>query len=144
MRLDHALGIIVFRRGKGSIKYLILKHGKGHWSFPKGHADDGENKLETAKRELKEETGISDIKLISKKVAVKEKYSFKNRKGEKVLKVVEYFIAETETSKAKVDGKEIIDYKWIRAEEGNTQITYGESRNLLAAADKLVRKYLNR
>ena len=37
---------------------------QGHWDFPKGHVDKGETEIETATRELEEETGIKKIILL--------------------------------------------------------------------------------
>lgn len=36
-------------------------HGAGTWSFPGGHIDFGETAREAVCRELKEETGLSDV-----------------------------------------------------------------------------------
>ena len=44
---------------------LLLQYPQGHWSFPKGHVEDGEDHHTTARRELKEETGISKVMIIS-------------------------------------------------------------------------------
>ena len=41
---------------------LLLQYPQGHWSFPKGHVEDGDaNHHITASRELAEETGIGDV-----------------------------------------------------------------------------------
>ena len=42
----------------------IVNQNHNSWSLPKGHIDPDESKLETAKREIYEETGITDLRLI--------------------------------------------------------------------------------
>ena len=65
---DKSIGVIVFCRFPRSLKYLILKHRKGHWSFAKGHSMTGETAIETAIRELHEEAGIDEVEFIAKKI----------------------------------------------------------------------------
>ena len=45
-------------------KYLVLLHGGKYWNFPKGKLESGESEIEAAARELKEETGITQIKVV--------------------------------------------------------------------------------
>ena len=42
-------------------EFLLLHHTVGHWDFPKGNIEAGEDELETARREIFEETGIQDV-----------------------------------------------------------------------------------
>ncbi len=45
---------------EGKVELLLLKHGFGwHWSFPNGHVEKAKNEVQTALREVKEETGLS-------------------------------------------------------------------------------------
>ena len=44
--------------------YLLLHYEEGHWDFPKGHMEAGEDELATATREAREETGIGDLVFI--------------------------------------------------------------------------------
>ncbi|MFH1332713.1 MAG: NUDIX domain-containing protein, partial [archaeon] len=53
---EKSAGVIVYNNGE----FLILQYTAGHWDFPKGHIEKGETERETALRELKEETGITD------------------------------------------------------------------------------------
>ena len=92
MKKDYAYGVIVFYVENSSVYYLILKQIQGHWSFPKGHAEKDETTLETAKRELEEETGIMEIELISDKPQVKDEYIIK--KSKPVQKFVEFYIGD--------------------------------------------------
>ncbi len=143
MKNDKSIGVIVFHRFPRSVKYLIIKHKKGHWSFPKGHANSGESKLKTALRELGEETNIRNIKLIKNKVLLKEAYVFTNGKGVKILKKVNYFIAETKDKNVKIDYKEVVNYKWCTFRAGLERITFKESKTILKKANKIIQEYIN-
>lgn len=143
MKRDQSIGVIVYYQFPRSIKYLLIKHRKGHWSFPKGHADKGETKIETAFRELKEETGISKVQLLKKKLTIEEKYKFTSSKGVKILKKVNYFIAEAKSKKVKIDEDEIINYKWCTYKAGLEKITFEESKSVLKKADKIIRNTIN-
>ena len=141
MKNDCSMGVIVFYRFPRSIKYLIIKHRKGHWAFPKGHAEKGETKLETALRELKEETGVSKIVLLKKNILLKEAYKFTDKKGVKILKKVDYFIAEAKNKKVKIDLKEVTNFRWATLKAGIEKVTFDESKSVLKKADKIVKAY---
>jgi len=59
-------GILLYRFKKGSLQVLLVHPGgpywarrdAGSWMIPKGEVEDGEEPLETAKREFKEEVGL--------------------------------------------------------------------------------------
>ena len=62
MMHEKSCGAIVYRKSHGNIEILLIKHvNSGHWSFPKGHVEGTETEIETAKREIKEETGYEVI-----------------------------------------------------------------------------------
>ena len=142
MKKDYAYGVIVFYVENSSVYYLILKQIQGHWSFPKGHAEDGESGLETAKRELQEETGISNIELISGEVQVKDEYVIDKKRP--VHKVVEFFIGEAESKDIIMQDGEIFDHKWVTAEEGENVFTYESSKRLLKSANDIIQNYLQK
>ncbi len=50
-------GIILVRSGGDGHRTLLLR-AFHHWDFPKGLLEDGEEPLQTAKREVREETSI--------------------------------------------------------------------------------------
>ena len=142
MKKDYAYGVIVFYVENSSVYYLILKQIQGHWSFPKGHAEKDETTLETAKRELEEETGIMEIELISDKPQVKDEYIIK--KSKPVQKFVEFYIGEVKSKDIVMQDGEIFDHKWITAEEGDDILTYESSKRLLKSASDIIDNYLQK
>ena len=54
MKLEKSCGSIVIDNDK----VLLVKHNAGHWDFPKGHVEANETEVDTAIREVKEETNI--------------------------------------------------------------------------------------
>ena len=60
LRKEKSCGALVYRIKNGELELLLLKHRfGGHWSFPKGHVEEGETEVETALREVHEETGLT-------------------------------------------------------------------------------------
>lgn len=53
-------GVVVLRESADGPRYLLLRAYK-HWDFPKGMVEAGEAPLAAARREVQEETGISDL-----------------------------------------------------------------------------------
>ena len=63
MKQEKSAGAIVFIKDKEPI-YLLLHYEAKHWDFPKGNIEKGEKDIETVKREIEEETGITDIEIV--------------------------------------------------------------------------------
>ena len=66
MKREKSCGALVYRiTQSGQKELLFIKHRHGtHWSFPKGHMEEGESEVQTALREVKEETGSDILSLI--------------------------------------------------------------------------------
>src|SRR3989344_5743232 len=69
MRQIISAGFIIFRRNPevDDIQFLLLYHGRNHWSFPKGRLERGERVEAASFREVEEETGLgkTDLHVIS-------------------------------------------------------------------------------
>ena len=92
MTYEKSCGAIVYRKHHGNTEILLIKHiNSGHWSFPKGHVEQGETEVETALREIKAETSL-DV-LIDP--TFRETVTYFPRKD--TQKVVVYFIAKAKT-----------------------------------------------
>lgn len=142
MPREKSAGAIIFRE-EGGIKYYLLLHYPsksrkgGHWEFPKGHVEVNENEEETMRREIKEETGIEDLKIIPgfKKYI---KYFFRKYKSKGwIFKLVVFFVAKTETKEVKLS-EEHVGFAWLPISKAIEQTTFKNSKKLLKEASDFV------
>lgn len=111
---------------------LLLQYPQGHWSFPKGHIEEGDSDhLATAKRELLEETGISEVSIVDGWMS-KTEYSFFS-KGTPVTKQVFWYLANTDELDVKLS-HEHTNYMWVNFDEASEQLTFEQEINLLGSA----------
>ena len=64
VREPTAGGVIFRRNQKNEVEILLIQDSKDRWTIPKGHIEEGETAQETAKREIGEEAGLHDVKII--------------------------------------------------------------------------------
>lgn len=136
MQFEKSCGAIVYRKNNDDeIFILIIKHIKGgHWSFPKGHVEEGETEEQTAIREVKEETGI-DIDIIN---GFKESVYYSPRKN--VHKESVYFLATARHNNIVMQVEEISEIKWSELENCFNLLTYKNDINLLKKAKNKILK----
>lgn len=105
---------------------LLLLHRKLHWSgweCVKGRREESESDEETARREVEEETGITNIALTPLRTVM----TFKNKEDE-VRNVV--FLATTDAEEVTISF-EHDDARWVRYDEAMELLTWPDSRELL-------------
>ncbi|HLX63090.1 MAG TPA: NUDIX domain-containing protein [Planctomycetota bacterium] len=97
----HAAGAIMYRLDNGVPKYLILRSAHhGEWGPPKGRADGSEIDVETALREIYEETGFARAKFTP---GFRETLSYMvNKKGRRLTKDVVFFLSEMPAQDLKI------------------------------------------
>ncbi|OGZ67548.1 MAG: hypothetical protein A3C58_02250 [Candidatus Staskawiczbacteria bacterium RIFCSPHIGHO2_02_FULL_34_10] len=145
MPKEKSAGALIYRIQNNIPYYLLLHYHSGHWEFAKGHIEEGENPEEAAKREVEEETGIKDLKIIP---GFKEyiKYFFRNNydlKGEAkkkapwIFKLVVFYLAETCTEDVKISN-EHIGFVWLPYQEAMKKLTFKNAKNLLKKANNIL------
>jgi bis(5'-nucleosidyl)-tetraphosphatase len=118
---EHSFGIIPILEKRKKWEVLLIRHGKGHWAFPKGHAEKGERPLQCAMRELYEEVGLH-VSFLYDVDPIVENYFFK-KDNELIHKTVTYFLANTKGD-LKWDNFEITDALWLPLDQAIEQATY--------------------
>lgn len=140
---ERSFGVIPVYRKDGQAYFLLIRHNSGHWAFPKGHAEPSESEIETARRELREETGICDVTLHPEPV-FEESYikTAWNDPRQTVTKVVRYFLGIVHDPRVRIQVAEIQDYKWATYDEAHAIITFDSSRRLLEQAAQVLERQL--
>jgi bis(5'-nucleosidyl)-tetraphosphatase len=145
MPKETSAGAVIFRKEDGKTYYLLLNYGSRHWDFPKGHIEEGEKEKDTVIREVKEETGIGDIRIIDGfrewvKYFFRRTYDLKEEEKKRapwVFKMVTFYLAETKTKEVKISF-EHKGFKWLPYEEAYKQLKFKNARNILNKANEFL------
>ncbi len=122
MKREHSAGIIPVWIKGDHVQFLLLKSKQhGHWMFPKGRSEVGEDDRATARRELFEEAGIDNISLIDN--AVFTENWFYSLPGEDISKDAKYFLGVVTAGDVKPQPEEITDYRWVTLPEAQKLLT---------------------
>ncbi len=127
---DESFGVVPIHATAGTRRFLLVHQKKGHWGFPKGHAEAGESDIQAALRELAEETGITDCELVDDEMFI-ERYMFINKQGKRIDKTVTFFIGRVGDPAVAVQPEEVQAYAWLDADEARQRLTFPEARELL-------------
>ena len=126
MKREFSAGGIVFKNSH----VLLTKHSQNkHWSFPKG-LTDGQTLEEAALREVKEEGGV-EAEIVGKVGYNKYIYTLN---GEKIFKVVTYFLMKYKSGDPKDHDWEVEEAGWYEVDEALKQLTFSQDRELLKKA----------
>ena len=132
---ETSAGIVLFRKEDSKTLFLLLHYPSGHWDFVKGKMEKNESTHETAVRETKEETGITDQKFV-KEFEEWIEYNFQH-KGELIHKKVVFFLAETKTKDVKLS-HEHLDFIWSDYVSAMEKTTFDNAKTVLTKAQMLL------
>ena len=124
-------GGAVYRLIDGRYQIALILDVFGRWTLPKGHTEKDETPEETVLREVREELGLSDLKIMAK-LGEREYVAHEPDKGLVRRKVVDFLMearGETELRVEKSSG--IKDGKWFNLEEIAGLKQYSRVRSVL-------------
>ena len=131
---EKSCGAVVYKRTPKGVYYLLIKNRSKNIGFPKGHVEMDETELETAYREIFEETNV--------KVKIDRNFriSYNYTVSFFIKKQAVYYVAEIVGGDIKVPEDEILDYSFVPFDDALQLLTYPNEKRILRSANQ----YINR
>jgi 8-oxo-dGTP pyrophosphatase MutT (NUDIX family) len=123
-KIIHAGGGLV-KNNSGQFLFIFRR---GKWDLPKGKMDDGESTSQTALREVREECGLKNLKIIS---PLMNTYHYYSEKKNNVLKCTHWYLMSTDETEVRVEAEEDIEsFIWLEKEKILTHISQNTFPNI--------------
>jgi bis(5'-nucleosidyl)-tetraphosphatase len=132
-KTDKSFGIIPIKRVSGEWQVLLIHQfskigNNSYWVFPKGHAEGNETALQSAKRELFEETGLTAEKILQDPVFSLE-YSFQFD-GVQIEKTVDFYIGIVVDDTVVIQPEEVKEAGWYKLDEAMQRLDYSDTKKM--------------
>ncbi len=123
----------MYRRYHGNVEIMLVKNIKsGCWGFPKGHMEEGETEEQTARREIKEETGL-DVLLDT---GFRETVTFSPRRGTR--KTVVYFVGMATSHDLIPQQEEIAQLRWLEIGQAVEALSFDNDKMVASKAKAFI------
>lgn len=133
-RAERSAGFLIVHRRHATpddLRFLLLNYGR-HWDFAKGHVHKGESDFDAAVRELREETGITEITPVPD-FQQEITYFFRSGRHGLIRKTVVFFLAEV-TKPDVILSEEHVGFELLPYEQALKRATFAAAKELLRAA----------
>jgi len=132
-------GGVIFRRDKETqkLEILLIQDAKDRWTIPKGHVEPNEEPKQTAEREIREETGLQQMKVFN----WLGKVSFRYRRGQTlVLMTMHIYLVQALGDTNKLEPEDWLnDIKWFASGAAIDKIAYDDIGKLILVGMKKIR-----
>lgn len=131
-------GGIVFRHGEKGVEILLIQDAKDRWTIPKGHIEEGETAQQTARREIGEEAGLSQVDILG----WLGKIHFRYRRIDKlVLMTTQIYLVRAKGDTNDIQKEEWMNgIKWFTFQDALDAIEYEDIGKLMLLAMKRIRQ----
>ncbi len=143
-RARSAGGVVFCKPSSGAgrqddLRVLLLQHETGKWMLPKGTIEVGETPEDVARREVAEETGITNVRIVAD--LGEERYVFFWKAEDTYYdKTVHYYLMEflggEEPSPQKEEG--FVRCEWVTVPDALDRIKYKETRQVVRRAQAVL------
>ena len=112
---------------------VVSQQGGTSWSLPKGHIDEGEDALTAAKREIQEESGISQLALVRELESYQRFKIGKNGEDDmSEIKTMIFFIFQTEQQTLAPTDPANPEARWVGVEQVADILTHPKDKEFFA------------
>ena len=133
MKYIKSCGFIVCKQREKNY-YLIIKSLNGDIGFPKGHMEENETELQTAIRELKEETNI-EIRVVD---GFRKQIEYKMPKTADTIKQSVYFLGICTNDEIVCQVGEVSEAFFLPYEKALEILTFTETKGILKSAQEFI------
>jgi ADP-ribose pyrophosphatase YjhB (NUDIX family) len=133
-------GGVIFRHNPkgGDLEILLIKDAKNRWTIPKGHVEEGEEPKDTAEREIREETGLQEMKVMDWLGKVNFRY---RRNHTLVLMTMHIYLVKGLGNTDRLHPEDwLSDIQWLPATVAVDSIAYEDIGKLILLGMKKIRE----
>ncbi len=131
-------GGVIFRFSDAILEITLIAHrnlkGRQVWSLPKGTVEKGESLEETARREVREETGL--VGRLIDKVGLIRYWFFSKEEQARIQKTVHFFLFEYESGREAEHDGEVEEARWVPFNEAVGMLTHASEREIVTKAGR--------
>lgn len=140
-RVEVSSGGLAFRRTSRGIDFAMVRDSYGKWTFPKGHVKRGESNEDAAEREVMEEVGLKELRIVTElgKIDIwfRDRFVFK---GRLIHKFIYYYLFEVPATaklrkpKIQKTGERIREVAWVPADKVLKRSSYRDMSPIIKKA----------
>lgn len=136
LTVERSAGGVVVRTIDGVPHALIIRDPYKKWGLPKGHGEADESPEDTALREVREETGLRDLRLGEELVTIDWIFRLK---GQRIHKFATFYLMYSDSGDPVPEEAEgITACEWVPLDEAAQRISYDNASEVARVAREAV------